>query len=139
MKIYLETLSVFVCFSVQFLDGLRNKACDMLIVVDETLHKSYDNDMDVMINLVDEHIDGLNQIFQTTIFKDHYSQYYFHAKNIELWYNFCEDCNHTQTVFLSEFSKYDTSGYCLAVLFTHRDFPRGIQGLAWRNTACDDR
>ena len=40
---------------------------------------------------------------------------------------------------VSHCSRYDTSAYCLAVLLTHRDFPLGIQGLAWRNTVCDDR
>ena len=119
------------------IEGYRDKACDMLIVIDETLFESFNKDMRVMINLVDEHVDGLNQIFQRSVFKGQYSRYYFHAKNIELWYDFCEHCNQTQTVFLNEFTKYDTSQYCMAVLFTHRDFPRGIQGLAWRDMVCD--
>ena len=122
-----------------FCDSRKNQACEMLVVIDETLYVSYGSDVDRIINLVDEHIDDLNRIFHRNIFRDHYSQLYFHAKNIELWYDFCEECNQTQTVFLNEFSRYDTSDYCLAVLFTHRDFPHGIQGLAWRNTVCDDR
>ena len=122
-----------------FCDSRKNQACEMLVVIDETLYVSYESDVDRIINLVDEHVDNLNRIFNRNIFRDHYSQLYFHAKNIELWYDFCEECNQTQTVFLNEFSRYDTSDYCLAVLFTHRDFPHGIQGLAWRNTVCDDR
>ena len=81
--------------------------------------------------------DDLNRVWQQNIFRDSYPRLYFHPKNIELWYDFCEECN--QTAFLTEFSRYDTSGYCLAVLFTHRDFPHGIQGLAWRNTVCEKR
>jgi len=70
------------------------------------------------------------------VFKNQYSQYYFYAKNVEIMQDFCDYCNETHDEFLKEFSKYDTSGYCLAVLFTHRDFPGGIQGLAYRNFAC---
>ena len=84
-------------------------------------------------------IDDLNRVFEQNIFRANYPELYFHAKNIELWYNFCEECNRTQTVFLEEFSRYDTSGYCLAVLFTHRDFPHGIQGLAYTGKVCYKR
>ena len=138
MNFLTQFSSVFV-FVTEFSNGIRDKACDMLVVIDETLSETYGGNVDVIINLVDEHIDGLNDIFHRTVFRDHFSRYYFYAKNVELWHDFCEECNQTQTVFLTEFSKYDTSAYCLAVLLTHRDFPRGIQGLAWRNTVCDDR
>ena len=30
----------------------------------------------------------------------------------------------------------DFSDFCLAHVFTYRDFPAGIQGLAWRSTIC---
>ena len=33
----------------------------------------------------------------------------------------------------------DHSDFCLAHVFTYRDFPAGIQGLAWRATLCDKR
>lgn len=33
----------------------------------------------------------------------------------------------------------DFSNFCLAHIFTYRDFPAGIQGLAWRNTTCHRR
>ena len=117
----------------------RTKACELLIVIDEPLYVTYGSKIDVITNLVKDHVDGLNRIYKRSFFKDHFSEYYFRAKNIEVLYDFCEECNHTQKVFLNEFSKYDSSAYCLAVLFTHRDFPQGIQGLAWRNTVCDDR
>ena len=96
--------TVFVLFT-EFSNGFRDKACDMLVVIDETLAETYGGNVDVIINLVDEHIDGLNDIFHRTVFRDHLSRYFFYAKNVELWYDFCEDCNHTQTVFLTEFSR----------------------------------
>ena len=138
----MNKICILIIFTVNLIvskvDGsYRDKACDLLIVIDETLFVSFDKDVRVMINLVDEHIDGLNRIFQRSVFTNHLSRYYFHAKNIELWYDFCQDCNQTQTVFLTEFTKYDTSQYCAAILFTHRDFPHGIQGLAWRNMVCE--
>ena len=33
---------------------------------------------------------GLNDIFHQTVFRDHFARYYFYAKNVELWYDFCE-------------------------------------------------
>lgn len=123
----------------RFKRSFRNKACELLVVIDEPLYKTYDSQIDVITNLVKDHVDGVNSIYKRSLFRDQYSDYYFRAKTIEVLYDFCEDCNHTQKVFLHEFSKYDTSNYCLAVLFTHRDFPQGTQGLAWRNTVCDGR
>ena len=35
----------------------------MLVVVDDTLHETYGGSVDVMINLVDEHVDGRGNIF----------------------------------------------------------------------------
>ena len=33
--------------------------------------------------------------------------------------------------FLDRWSEYDHDQYCLAVLFTYRDFDSGVLGLAW--------
>ena len=30
---------------------------------------------------------------------------YFHAKEVRILFDFCTECNHTQQVFLTEFSK----------------------------------
>ena len=30
----------------------------------------------------------------------------------------------------------DFSSFCLAHVFTYRDFPQGVQGLAWKGTVC---
>lgn len=123
------TILVLIFCNILPLFAQRNKACDMLIVIDNYLYVNYGSDVDTIINIVDEHIDGLNYIYEKTVFKNQYSQYYFYAKNVEIMQDFCDYCNETHDEFLKEFSKYDTSGYCLAVLFTHRDFPGGIQGL----------
>ena len=92
----------FDLFSETLCDSRKNQACEMLIVVDDTLYTSYGSDVEVIVNLVDEHIDELNRIFQRTVFRDRYPQLYFHAKNVEVWSDFCGECNQTQTVFLNE-------------------------------------
>ena len=113
MNILLSFL-LFVIFPKTIGQSRKNKACEMLIVVDDTLYQSYGSDDDRIINLVDEHIDELNRIFHGTVFIDRYSQLYFHAKNIEIWSDFCEECNQTQTVFLNEVKHFDltTKLYC---------------------------
>ena len=133
--------SLFCCKAQQgrFKRSHRTKTCELLIVIDEPLYVTYNSNIDVITNLVKDHVDGLNSIYKRTFFNGPFADYHFRAKNIEVLYDFCEECNHTQKVFLNEFSRYDSSDYCLAVLFNHRDFPQGIQGLAWRNTVCDDR
>ena len=112
---FLTQFSLVFVFFTEFSNGIRDKACDMLVVIDETLAETHGGNVDVIINLVDEHIDGLNDIFHRTVFRDHFSRYYFYAKNVELWYNFCEECNQTQTVFLNEFSRYLCTIYSASV------------------------
>ena len=45
--------------------------------------------------------------------------------------------SHIMQGFLKEFSKMNFSDFCLAHVFTYRDFPAGIQGLAYRGTLCE--
>ena len=55
-----------------------------------------------IINIVDEHIDKVNDIYRKSVFTKHYSDYFFYAKTIEIWNDFCPDCNQTQLTFLQE-------------------------------------
>ena len=48
--------------------------------MDETLFVSFDHSIEMIVNLVDEHIDGLNDIFSRTVFTEQFSDLYFHAK-----------------------------------------------------------
>jgi len=133
---------VLVLFLLKFSRIYGGKSCDMLVVVDETLFVSFNRDVGTIINIVDEHIDKVNDIYRKSVFTKHYSDYFFYAKTIEIWNDFCPDCNQTQLTFLQEFSNYvhnyKTKEYCMAVMFTHRDFPLGLQGLAYRSKACED-
>ena len=56
-------MNIFLCsslFSLQvwsvLCDPRHNQACEMLVVIDETLYVSYGSDIRTVINLVDEHI-----------------------------------------------------------------------------------
>lgn len=51
---FCSSLSLLV--SVVFCDPRKNQACEMLVVIDETLFVSYGSDIRTVINLVDEHI-----------------------------------------------------------------------------------
>ena len=55
-----------------------------------------------MINIVDEHIDQVNAIYRKAVFTERYSDYFFYAKTIEIWNNFCPNCNQTHEEFLKE-------------------------------------
>ena len=48
--------SLSLLISVIFCDSRKNQACEMLVVIDETLYVSYGSDVRTIINLVDEHI-----------------------------------------------------------------------------------
>ena len=45
--------------------------------------------------------------------------------------NFSDEGNITITDFLNLWSQEDHSGYCLALLFTFRDFEDGVMGASW--------
>ena len=75
--------------------------------------------------------------FCSTVLKESgYNNIYFRIKEIRILFDFCTECNQTQRIFLEEFTKMDTSAFCLAHIFTFRDFPAGIQGLAYKGQVC---
>lgn len=114
----------------------RTEACDMLIAIDEPLYVTYDKDLKQLTNMVQLYVKQLNEIYHSTVLMDKYNDLYFRLAEIRILYDFCTECNHTQQVFLEEFTKMDTSRFCLAHIFTYRDFPAGIQGLAYKGTVC---
>ena len=72
------------------------------------------------------------------MFTGEFSNINFRLSNIEVLYDFCNHCNQTQKEFLSQFSKFNYHEYCISMLFTYRDFPAGLAGLAWRGSACSE-
>ena len=113
-------------------------ACDLLVAIDSTLYKHYGEDPDVVKHISQNLANGINDIYHRTVFIGEFSNIYFRLRNIEVLYDFCNHCNQTQKEFLSLFSKFNYHEYCIAILFTYRDFPAGLAGLAWRGTACSE-
>jgi len=114
----------------------RSEACDMLIAIDEPLYVTYDRDLKNLTKMVQLYVKQLNEIYHSKVLLNEYNDFYFRVKEIRILFDFCTECNHTQRVFLEEFTKIDTSSFCLAHIFTFRDFPAGIQGLAYKGTVC---
>ena len=85
--------------------------------------------MEKLTQLAKDYVKELNTIYHRTIFKEgsQFQDMYFRIKEIRVLFEFCLDCNQTQTVYLNEFTKMDTSHFCLAHVFTYRDFPAGVQ------------
>ena len=67
-----------------------------------------------------------------------YSSFYFRVKEVRIIYDFCSNCNVMKPqTYLERFTKeIDTSGFCLAHLFTYKDFPNGIAGYGWIGKLC---
>jgi len=113
-----------------------NQACEMLIAIDEPLYRSQGQDLAKIKQLAKDHVNEINKIYHKTFFKGNFGHLYFRIKEVRVLFDFCQDCNQTHEVFLQEFTRLDTSDFCLAHLFTFRDFPGGLQGLAWKGTLC---
>ena len=115
-----------------------DQACEMLIAFDEPLFRHYNQDLNRIKDLAREEVKLLNDIYHRTLLQkgSRFGHIYFRIKEVRVLFDFCVDCNHTQDVFLHEFSKLDTTSFCLAHLFTFRDFPDGLQGLAWKSQVC---
>lgn len=118
----------------------RDMACEMLIAFDEPLFRHFRSDLRKVTEVAQDEVRQLNEIYQRTLLTgSKFGRIYFRIKEIRIMFDFCTECNQTQEIFLSEFSQHvDTSPFCLAHLFTYRDFPRGVQGLAWKGTLCKD-
>ena len=119
----------------------EKKFCDMLIAIDEPLYDMYNRDMKKLTEMTQLHIENLNKIYHQTVFTGHYYEnIYFQIKEIKILFDFCqlEKCNNHNS-FLVEFSKLDTSSFCLAHLFTFRDFSGGIQGLGYLGVICNSK
>ena len=110
----------------------RTEACEMLIAIDEPLYENFNRNFENLTKVVKLHVQELNNIFQKSVFKgEKYEKVYFRIKEIRFLSEFCAGCQLSKDVFLNEFSKVNTSMYCLAHLFTYRDFPNGITGYAY--------
>jgi len=99
----------------------RTEACMMLVAVDHTVMKLFRNDENVVRTKVGEFVEKLNNIYESSILQHPpHHNIYFKVKELRILRNFLPGCEN-KAVLLSEFSKLNTAGFCLAHLLTYRD------------------
>lgn len=99
----------------------RDKACQLLVVVDDSVDKLFNGDENVIEEKVSLYVDKLNEIYKSTILADPPNDnIYFQVKELRILHNFLPECTNKQ-VLLNEVSKLGTSRFCLAHLLTYRD------------------
>jgi len=107
----------------------RNQACELLVLVDDSLLEVFDGKHEVIKKKVLLYVEKLNEIYQNTILADPpHDNIYFQLKELRRLKNFLPGCRNKQ-VLLNQVSKLRTSNFCLAHLLTHRDIGC-VQGLA---------
>jgi len=121
----------------------RDQACNLLVAVDQTVYEGGEGfpenlktDDDLLRQRVETYVDGLNDIFTSTILESPpHHQIYFRLDEVRRLENFLDGCQN-RGVVLSQFSKAVNSGdFCLAHLLTKRDFGC-VVGLAYVGTLC---
>ena len=103
------------------------RVCTVLAGIDEPLYNHYDKNMSLLIQLVETHFDGVNQIFkdnQTGPFRDSYSDVKFKLGRIQVMFGSCdsfkyENCTENRSKYLEIFDQYDFREFCLAYMFTY--------------------
>lgn len=124
----------------------RNKACDVLIAIDQPLWEQHDKNMTLLVDLAKEHVQGLNRIYSQQVFVDNYESYYFHLKRVQVAFGICEshlfdekNCTEQRQVFLKAFDVQSPLDFCLSYVLTYLDFHNGTAGLASVGTVCRPR
>ena len=113
------------------INARKVQVCDLMIAIDEPLFLHYGTKSSKLIQMVQLHVKELNNLYQLHIkdFRD--EVIYFKIKTIRFLFNFCHNCNTNMSKTLEEFTKIPSSDYCLAHLFTYRDFTENIVGFAY--------
>ena len=104
-----------------------DRVCEVLVGVDEPLFNKYDKNISFIVNYVEDHFDGVNQIFKnnkTGPFKDKYSDLRFKVKRVQVMFGSCDtirhvNCTQNREAFLQAFDDDDFSQFCLAYMFTY--------------------
>ena len=109
----------------------RNQACELLVVVDDSVEKLFSGDQKIIQEKVSHYVDKLNEIYKSTILADPPNDnIFFQIKELRILRNFLPDCKNKQ-VLLNELSKLGTSSFCLAQLLTFRNIGcvEGLENL----------
>jgi hypothetical protein len=107
----------------------RNQACELLVLVDDSVEKLFKGDQVALQEKVSLYVDKLNAIYKSTILADPPNDnIFFQISELRILHNFLPGCSNKQ-VLLNEVSKLGTSSFCLAHLLTLRNIGC-VQGLA---------
>ena len=103
------------------------RICKLFVGLDEPLYKHYGSNMSALTQLVEEHFDGVNEIFshnETGLFTGQLSDIRFKVERIQVVFGSCdsfglESCAENRTQYLETFDQSDLSQYCLGYIFTY--------------------
>lgn len=121
----------------------RTRACEVLFAVDDKLWEKRGKNMSHLAETAHFMVNRLNDIFVSQVFIDDYDDLYFRLARIQVVFGLCdvgygsENCTQQRGQFLENFdSPRDFTDFCLAYVFTYRDFHNGTAGLASVGTVC---
>ncbi|XP_071138176.1 disintegrin and metalloproteinase domain-containing protein 10-like isoform X2 [Mytilus edulis] len=129
-------------------------ACFLFMQADPKLfnkiNSAYNNEVlakEDIVGTFASHVDAINTIYSNTVFKTFdnsidYKGIRFKIQRTKIMTDATEKCKTSQAKtlcsdnidvsnFLNENSLIDHSAFCLAYIFTYRDFTQGTLGLAW--------
>ncbi|ODN05356.1 Disintegrin and metalloproteinase domain-containing protein 10 [Orchesella cincta] len=117
----------------------RKRACTLYLQADYLFYRHFGSE-EAAINMMARHIQRVNEIYRTTDFDgdgvpDDISfmikRIKVHTKNHTLDSSYRYNGEFQVIKFLELFSEGDYDQFCLAYMFTFRDFEGGTLGLAW--------
>ena len=114
----------------------RSRACEVFIGVDEILFNVLARNMTDVVQLAQDHVDELNEIFIHQVF-DNDRDLYFRLSRVQVISSLCvgfDNCTEDIHMYLS-ISTLKYSNYCLNVIFTYLDFQRKL-GIAVLGSLC---
>jgi len=134
-------------FSVPPSDGSsaegKTKACEVLFAVDDVLWEKRERNMTYLEEMAQFMVNRLNDIFVPQVFVDDHDELYFRLGRVQVVFGLCdvgygsENCTQQRGTYLENFDDpRDFSDFCLAYVFTYRDFHNGTAGLASVGTVC---
>lgn len=112
--------------------------CTLYIQADHLFYQKFGNNEERVIEQLTQHVQGVNQIYSIVDFdadgkEDRISfiikRVKVHTNPRDPGYKFWG--NYGVETFLELFSEDNFDAYCLAYMFTYRDFEGGTLGLAW--------
>lgn len=121
----------------RLIDPLKT-TCTMYIQADHLFYQKFDSNEDLVIEQLTQHVQGVNEIYRKIDFDGNNSpdNINFIIKRIKVWtnpkapgYKFAG--NYGVETFLELLSEENFDAFCLAYMFTYRDFDGGTLGLAW--------